>query len=187
MHRCGAGCADLGSAWPNASKQRPGKVDATSGGKSGGGQSSAAAKKVQTETGRKIKRAIEAACRTLIEAEGELTEMDRIVGDGDLGASMKRAATAVQESVDTYPLDEAPATLKALGQTLRSALGWIIGPAVWSVCLALRQCAGKFWLDKLGAVAQGDLRKGFTAISELGGAKPGDRTMLDALYRLWRR
>jgi len=41
---------------------------------------------------------------------------------------MKRAATAVQESVDTYPLDEAPATLKAWGRRLRSALGGSSGP-----------------------------------------------------------
>jgi dihydroxyacetone kinase len=83
---------------------------------------------VQTETGRGIRRAIEAACSALISAEGELTEMDRIVGDGDLGASMKRAATAVQESVDSYPLDDAPATLKALSRTLREAMGGSSGP-----------------------------------------------------------
>jgi len=168
-------------AWPNASKQRPGKVDAQVAAKAAAGQSSAAAKKVQTETGRKIKRAIEAACKTLIEAEGELTEMDRIVGDGDLGASMKRAATAVQESVDTYPLDEAPATLKALGQALRSALGGSSGPLYGVFFLRCGNVLENSGWTSLEQWAKA-IEEGVHAISELGGAKPGDRTMLDALY-----
>ena len=49
------------------------------------------------DAGRKTKQAIEAACKALIEAEGELTEMDRVTGDGDLGASMERAAKAVKK------------------------------------------------------------------------------------------
>ena len=168
-------------AWPNASKQRPGKVEAQLAASASAGQSSAAKKNAQTETGRKIKRAIEAACAALIEAEGELTEMDRLVGDGDLGASMKRAATVVQESVDTYPLDEAPATLKALGQTLRSALGGSSGPLYGVFFL---RCGNVLENSGWTSLAQwaNAVEEGARAISELGGAKPGDRTMLDALH-----
>ena len=39
------------------------------------------------------------ACRALIAAEGTLTELDRITGDGDLGISMARAAKAVLGSL----------------------------------------------------------------------------------------
>jgi dihydroxyacetone kinase len=49
--------------------------------------------------------------------------MDRVTGDGDLGTSMERAANAVQGAVGSYPLDDGPATLKALGHTLRRELG----------------------------------------------------------------
>ena len=49
--------------------------------------------------------------------------MDRVTGDGDLGVSMARGAKAVQGAVALYPLDNIPATLKALGHTLRRALG----------------------------------------------------------------
>jgi dihydroxyacetone kinase len=168
-------------AWPNASKQRPGKVEAQLAASAAGGRSSTATKNARTETGRKIKRAIKAACKALIEAEGELTEMDRIVGDGDLGASMKRAATVVQESVDTYPLDEAPATLKALGQTLRSALGGSSGPLYGVFFLRCGNVLEKSGLASLEQWANA-VESGAQAISELGGAKPGDRTMLDALH-----
>ncbi|HET7105986.1 MAG TPA: dihydroxyacetone kinase subunit DhaL [Candidatus Acidoferrum sp.] len=168
-------------AWPNAAKQRPGKVDAQLAARAVARESLAGVKNAKTETGRKIKRAIEAACRTLIEAEGDLTEMDRIVGDGDLGASMKRAATAVQEAVDTYPLDEAPATLKALAQTLRSALGGSSGPLYGVFFLRCGNVLENSGWTSLAQWAKA-IEKGVEAISELGGAKHGDRTMLDALY-----
>ena len=168
-------------AWPNAAKQRPGKLDTQVAVGAAAGQGSAGVKNVQTETGRKIKRAIEAACKALIEAEGELTEMDRIVGDGDLGASMKRAATAVQKSLETYPLDEAPATLRALAQTLRSALGGSSGPLYGVFFLRCGNVLENSGWRSLAQWAEA-MQEGVRAISELGGAKPGDRTMLDALY-----
>jgi len=94
---------------------------------------------------------------------------------------MKRAATVVQESVDTYPLDEAPATLKALGQTLRSALGGSSGPlygVFFLRCGNVLENSGWTSLAQWANAAE----EGVRAISELGGAKPGDRTMLDALH-----
>src|SRR5271163_4290818 len=104
-------------AWPNAAKQRPGNpetqiaAEVSTEASSGGG--------AQTEAGRKTKQAIEAACKALLAAESELTEMDRVTGDGDLGVSMARAARAVQDAVASYPLDNIPSTLKALAHTLR--------------------------------------------------------------------
>jgi dihydroxyacetone kinase len=136
---------------------------------------------VRTETGRLTKRAIEAACDALIAAESELTEMDRIVGDGDLGTSMKRAAAAVKDAVATYPLDNVAATLKALGHTLRHELGGSSGPLYGVLFLRagnMMETSGRIGLPQWTEA----LEDGSRAISELGGAKPGDRTMLDALH-----
>ncbi|MGC1298848.1 MAG: dihydroxyacetone kinase subunit DhaL [Alloacidobacterium sp.] len=167
-------------AWPKVLRQRPGKPATQMAAKVGADKSSATVKNVQTEAGRKVKRAIQATCQALIAAEGELTEMDRITGDGDLGASMKRAAAAVRDAVDSYPLDAVSATFKALGHTLRHELGGSSGP-LYGV-LFLR--AGKV-LEDSGSTGPAQwteaLDQGCHAISELGGAKPGDRTMLDAL------
>jgi ATP-dependent dihydroxyacetone kinase len=167
------------ASWPNAVKERPGKLETLAAG-SPAGKSAAAVQKGETETGRRIGRAIEAACAALIAAEGELTEMDRIVGDGDLGASMKRAATAVQEAVESYPLDDAPATLRALGHTLRKALGGSSGPLYGVFFLRCGNALEKSGWNGLAQWANA-AEEGARAISELGGAKPGDRTMLDAL------
>ena len=167
-------------AWPNVLKQRPTKMEAKTAPTVGVNRDSTPIEKVHTETGRKIKWAIEAACKALIEAEDELTEMDRITGDGDLGASMKRAAVAVQNSVESYPLDDAPATLKSLGQTLRRALGGSSGPlygVFFLRCGNILESSGWTGLAQWTNALEGGVR----AIGELGGAKPGDRTMLDAL------
>ena len=167
-------------AWPNAAKQRPGKPAV--GTETGGNTSAtkAAGRGAQTETGKRTADAIKAACKALIAAEGELTEMDRVTGDGDLGASMARAAKAVHDALNSYPLDNIPATLKALGHTLRKELGGSSGP-LYGV-LFLR--SGSV-LESLGVAGVSQwanaLAQGCAAISELGGAKPGDRTMLDAL------
>jgi dihydroxyacetone kinase len=165
-------------AWPNAAKQRPGNpetqiaADVGTEASSGGG--------AQTEAGRKTKQAIEAACKALLAAEDELTEMDRVTGDGDLGVSMTRGAKAVQDAVAFYPLDNIPATLKALGHTLRRELGGSSGPLYGVLFL---RCGSVLEASRAPGLAQwGEaLDQGCRAISELGGAKPGDRTMLDAL------
>jgi triose/dihydroxyacetone kinase / FAD-AMP lyase (cyclizing) len=167
-------------AWPNALKQRPGKPEAQIVTEVSTKVSSPTGKGAHSEVGRKTKQAIEAACKALIAAEGELTEMDRVTGDGDLGTSMERAAKAVQGAVGSYPLDDVPATIRAIGHTLRRELGGSSGPLYGVLFL---RCGGV--LEKSAAMGLAQwaeaLDQGCRAISELGGAKPGDRTMLDAL------
>ena len=70
-------------AWPNLLKQPPGTRVATT---LSASMSSPAGRSAPSETVGKTQRAIEAACRSLIMAERELTELDRITGDGDLGS-----------------------------------------------------------------------------------------------------
>jgi len=170
--------ATTAPAWPNVPRQRPGRPDAGIAADIGvGGPVGASAR---TETGERVRRAIEAACRALVNAEEELTEMDRITGDGDLGVSMRRAAEAVREAMDSYPLDDVPATLKALGHALQRVMGGSSGPLYGVLFL---RCANVLEGSGGMGLAQwvGAMEEGCRAISELGGARPGDRTMLDAL------
>jgi dihydroxyacetone kinase len=115
-------------AWPNVPKGRPGKAEARIATGISAEVSRSVGDDVRTKTGRKVERAIEAACKALIDAEEELTEMDRATGDGDLGASMRRAAMAVQSRIDSYPLNNVSATLKALGHLLQREMGGSSGP-----------------------------------------------------------
>lgn len=169
------------SAWPNAPKQRPATTERHISAELSTTQTPSARRDARTETGRDVKRAIIAACDALIAAESELTEMDRIVGDGDLGTSMKRASSAVKGAIDTYPLDDVSATLKALGHTLRQEMGGSSGPLYGVLFLRVASVLESTSGTEISRWAQA-MEEGVRAISELGGAKPGDRTMMDALY-----
>ncbi len=172
--------ATTAPAWPNVLKQRPGKPEVQIAAEVSAKASSPTATRVQSEVGRKTKQVIEAACRALIDAERELTELDRVTGDGDLGTSMERAANAVLDAIGSYPLDDVPATLKALGHTLRRELGGSSGPLYGVLFLRCGSALGDSGATGLAQWAEA-LDQGCRAVTELGGANPGDRTMLDAL------
>jgi dihydroxyacetone kinase len=172
--------ATTAPAWPNVPKQRPGKAEAQIPAEISTEGHPATSVGAQSEVGKRTKLAIEAACKALIEAEAELTEMDRVTGDGDLGASMARAAKAALAAVGSYPLDSVPATLKGLGYTLRRELGGSSGPLYGVLFLRCGTVLGDLGTTGLTQWVEA-ADQGCRAISELGGAKPGDRTMLDAL------
>jgi len=167
-------------AWPSLAKQPPRPLQVQPAPPAGPNIRPTTRQSDETGLGTKVKKAIGAACAALIQAEPELTEMDRITGDGDLGASMKRASLAIERAISGYPLDDVSATLKALSHTLRHELGGSSGP-LYGV-LFLR--AGNV-LEGLRAIGIAEwitaIEEGCRAISQLGGAQPGDRTMLDAL------
>jgi dihydroxyacetone kinase len=166
-------------AWVNAFRQQPGKAYA---------RETSLNLNVRTtdsigphsRLGRAVKRAIQAACDALVQGEGALTEMDRIVGDGDLGVSMKRASMAAKQAIDSYPLDDIPSTFKALSHTLSHELGGSSGPLYGVFFLRLGSSLEPSGLSDIDHWA-GALQQASAAITELGGAKAGDRTMLDAL------
>jgi triose/dihydroxyacetone kinase / FAD-AMP lyase (cyclizing) len=167
-------------AWPKVLKRRPGRPEALIAAAISTKVSRSVGDDVRTETGRRVRRAIEAACKALIDAEEELTEMDRVTGDGDLGASMRRAAAALRSALGSYPLDNVSATLKALGHLLQREMGGSSGPLYGVLFL---RCGNVLESSRTSGLAQWveAVDQGCQAMSELGGAKPSDRTMLDAL------
>ncbi len=128
-----------------------------------------------------LRRVIDAVCLKLRESEALLTEMDQRVGDGDLGISLSRAAQAIEAEAGGWPDAERPgAVLRAMSATLRRVVGGTSGPlyaamlmrAAASLDAAARPDASA-WADAFVAAVEG--------VSEIGGARPGDRTMVDAL------
>jgi dihydroxyacetone kinase len=165
------------AAWPNVPKQRPsvGAPEALA-----ISHETESRGDVKTETGKRVKRTIESACDALVSAEAVLTEMDRTVGDGDLGASMKRAALAVRAAIDSFPLDDVAATFRILARLLQRELAGSSGPFYGVFFLRAGNALSRNGASTASQWADA-LEEGCQAISELGGAKPGDRTMLDAL------
>lgn len=165
-------------AWPNAAPVRPSPVaDRIIASPQSRTRSTAQVSSARNET---LERAIQAACQELIEAETRLTDMDRIVGDGDLGINLARTARAIQDALPQYPLHSPVETLRRLSQDTQHWLGGSSGPfyGVFLLRVANSLAAGDW--SNVRSWAKASL-EGCRAISELGGAVPGDRTMLDAL------
>jgi len=162
-------------AWPNAaprSRPEPGP------GPPGPAEAPAppAPSPPQTEAGRALGAAIARAADALIAEGPRLNAMDQLVGDGDIGISLARGAGAVLGALPGLPLDDPAASLQALGAILQRSLGGTSGPlyamALFRSAARLRDAPN----DRAGA-----FRAACAGIGDLGGAGPGDRTMLDAM------
>ena len=120
----------------------------------------------------RTRAAIDAICRALLDQEAELTRLDQVVGDGDLGTALARGARAwLQDPID----GSAAQLLRRLSEDARREIGGTSGPlyAAGLLWASERLADGGDWPDAFVA--------GVDAIKELGGAVVGDRTMIDAL------
>jgi dihydroxyacetone kinase len=114
-------------------------------------------------------------CDVFIEAETELNALDVHSGDGDTGATLAGAARALKKSIDRLPLADLTQLYRAIGLELSQTMGGSSG-----VLLAI------FFSAVGDALSSGTpnvkaLKAGITRVQEVGGASPGDRTMIDAL------
>jgi dihydroxyacetone kinase len=128
----------------------------------------------------RLRATIKHAMLALVAAEEQLTKLDRVVGDGDLGISLKRGAEAVLAELPTYPVQGARATMLALAGTLRKALGGTSGALYGVFLVRAGQRLGPDG-DPHPSIWAAAFCAGCQAIGEWGGARLGDSTMLDAL------
>jgi dihydroxyacetone kinase len=129
----------------------------------------------------KFAKAIAAVVTALEKSEQKLTELDSIVGDGDIGISLTRGAKSVTELTPRLDLNRPAAALRDISGTLRRSLGGTSGPlyAVLVLRAAVSLAGAKSPSDAAAWAAA--FRAGVDGIQTLGGGKAGDRTMLDAL------
>ena len=126
-----------------------------------------------------VRQAMLAIAEALDAAEQKLTELDSVAGDGDLGASMVRGAVALR-GVAARQFSTPSKAFDALALALRREIAGSSGPfyaiALMRVARLLEGEASPsadLWGKTLAEAGE--------AVSATGGAKPGDRTMLDAL------
>lgn len=116
---------------------------------------------------------------SLLANEARLTDLDSRAGDGDLGTSLARGAEAMRALPASVWYTPASA-LAATGQALRRAIGGSSGPFYACALIRAAQLLDRVERPTLAQWAQA-LDGGVQALAELGGAQPGQRTMLDAL------
>jgi dihydroxyacetone kinase len=130
---------------------------------------------------RRFADAIAAVIAALKHAEPRLTELDSVVGDGDIGISLSRGARAIEDLTPHLDMGHPAAALRDVSAALRRALGGTSGPlyAVFVLRIATSLAEER---DPGEPAAWGRaFRAGVAGIELLGGGKAGDRTMLDAL------
>jgi dihydroxyacetone kinase phosphoprotein-dependent L subunit len=109
-----------------------------------------------------------------------LSEIDGAIGDGDHGINMSKGFTAAGERLAASPAPNLSGALAVLGETLVEGIGGSMGPLYGNFFLALSEALGR--RETVDAAALGAmLDAGLSAIQELGDAKVGDKTLIDAL------
>ncbi len=114
-------------------------------------------------------------CEILIAAEADLNALDAKSGDGDTGSTLAGAARALISAMDRLPLADHTQLYRAIGQELSQTMGGSSGVLLAIFFAAAGDAASS------GQTMQESLHVGLNRMQEIGGAKPGDRTMIDAL------
>ena len=114
-------------------------------------------------------------CEILIASENDLNALDAKSGDGDTGSTLAGAARALIEAMDTLPLADHTQLYRAIGLELSQTMGGSSG-----VLLAIFFAAAGD-ASSSGLPMREALQAGLDRMRQIGGANPGDRTMVDAL------
>ena len=130
----------------------------------------------------RVSAALEAMAARLADEEEELGRIDAVAGDGDHGRGMVKGSGAASQAARSALEEQAGpgALLVDAGDAWASRAGGTSG-VLWGAALAaLGRRLGNEHAPSAGDVAEG-VREAYDALVRLGGAKPGDKTMLDAI------
>ena len=126
--------------------------------------------------GEPLRHALAAAADSLDAQRDELTRLDSLQGDGDLGRTAGTIAKAIRAVCEEQADADAHDLLRHLGATVASAAPSSSGTLLASAFLG----ASKALTEPSNMPITTALRAGIDAVQSRGKAKPGDRTMLDA-------
>jgi phosphoenolpyruvate---glycerone phosphotransferase subunit DhaL len=118
--------------------------------------------------------------REMGEHRDELSRLDAAIGDGDHGTNMDRGMRKALEKLDDAEQADPGAALKTVAMALVSTVGGAAGPLYGTLFLQMGGALGSDSEVDLGRFAAA-WRKGLEGVQSRGKAKPGDKTMVDAL------
>jgi dihydroxyacetone kinase len=133
-----------------------------------------------------LRGAILAAADAVDAARGELGRLDGAAGDGDHGMTMSIGARNVRRKLAALPADAPPGDVLRATSEAMAGVGGAIGPLYSGALAAIAgEVDGPGWstmtpVTRLRTIAEAAER----AITALGHAAPGDKTVVDALHPL---
>ncbi|CAG8127229.1 unnamed protein product [Penicillium nalgiovense] len=134
-----------------------------------------------------LKKVLGAGLQRVINAEPEVTRYDTIVGDGDCGIGLKRGAEAIQNLLNANPplTNDIVSTVAQIVTVVENVMDGTSG-AIYAIFLnalahglqAQNPSSPTAITTEVWAKA---LKSSFAALGKYTPAKPGDRTLIDAL------
>lgn len=129
-----------------------------------------------------FKNMIQMAGTAIIENEMYLCELDRFVGDGDHGVTAARGFRAVRDRLSDiqYDYDSISGLLTTVSEILSESMGGAIGPIFGSIFEGAAEAAegkNEITLPEFAEM----MNSGLENVMLIGGAKEGDRTLVDCL------
>jgi dihydroxyacetone kinase phosphoprotein-dependent L subunit len=129
-------------------------------------------------TSEQLKNALQKVAQTMMDAKDVLNDKDRELGDGDHGTTIARGFAAVKEALANQPFVSIQDVFKTVGMALMRSMGGASGVLFGTFFMAGSKVEGetltsRYFCDWLKA--------GIDDLEKRGGAKPGDKTMIDAL------
>jgi dihydroxyacetone kinase len=115
-------------------------------------------------------------CDILTGAETALNALDAKSGDGDTGTTLATAARALKGALHRMPLADLTQLYRAIGAELSQTMGGSSGVLLAIFFTAAGDAAAS------GRDLAGAMSAGLARVRQVGGASPGDRTMIDALH-----
>ncbi|WP_077037061.1 dihydroxyacetone kinase subunit DhaL [Pelomonas sp. KK5] len=118
------------------------------------------------------------ATQTLIDHVDELTALDQAIGDGDHGLNMRRGALAIQARLDELAGQSLNDALRTMGMACMSTIGGSSGPVFGTLMITLAKTLPE---PPDPASLAAALDAGIKALTRLGKAEVGQKTLLDVL------
>jgi phosphoenolpyruvate---glycerone phosphotransferase subunit DhaL len=126
-----------------------------------------------------VKLLLVAAADRVIGHRDELTKADQAIGDGDHGVAMERGFAAARHAVTMKPAHTIGDVFKNAGVAVLAQSGGASGAVFGTFFIGAGKPLSQPSLDASGYAAA--LVAGLNAVQARGKAKPGDKTMVDAL------
>lgn len=131
--------------------------------------------------GQAVADAMLRVCAALKDQSEYLTSLDQALGDGDMGITMARMADALATYATETPTDDLGKFLLGAGMAANRAAPSTMGTLLATALMRMgKVCKGKSSLTTADLVQLFDAAD--TGIQERGKAKPGDKTIVDALH-----
>ncbi len=135
----------------------------------------------ETISGDAVAQALRRVCAALIEQSDYLTSLDQALGDGDMGITMAKLANGLLEYLETASLDDLGKFLLGAGMAANRAAPSTMGTlTATGLMRAGREVKGKSQLSPQDLAAM--FQAADQGMQERGKAKPGDKTIIDALH-----